>query len=155
MPVVLALPRLGPLRNENVAAQIDEAVLTREGDGVSEVLVLSRLQLISCGYNLDIEWDIDSVPRVLWLDHKGAPIAKPRIVLDAGLPTGFDVYPAPVADLGSHLYSYLPFVPLHLVHRDLIDILVTESPQIPFGSDPVQECHWQLHSLIFPNGFHQ
>ena len=155
MPVVLTLARLGPLCYEHVAAQIDEAVLTREGNGVSEVLVLSRLQLISCGCNLDIEWDIDSVPGVLWLDHKATPIAKPRIVLDAGLPTSFYVYPAPIADLGSHLNSNLPFVPHHLVHRDLIDILVTESPQIPFGSDPVQECHRHLHSLILSNGFHQ
>jgi hypothetical protein len=129
--------------------------LTWEGDGVSEVLVLSGLPLISGGYNHHIVCSIKYVPLIVWLNHQAAPAKLPLIVFFCWHAASFDIYPVPAADLRSHLYSYLSFVPLYLTHRDLIAILIAESPQIPLGSDPVQECHCQWHSLIFPEGLHQ
>lgn len=151
----MGLTGLGPLRHEHVAAQIDEAVLTWEGNGVSEVLVLSGLPLISGGFNYHIVCAIKYVPLFVWLDHQAAPANLPLIVFFCRHPTSFHKYSVPAANLGSHLYIYLSFVPLYLAHRDLIAILIAESPQIPFSPDPVQKCHCQWHSLIFPDGLHQ
>jgi hypothetical protein len=54
--------------------------LTWEGDGVSEVLVLSGLPLISGGYNHNIVCAIEYGPSVVWLDHHAAPANLPLIV---------------------------------------------------------------------------